>query len=59
MPTSRSSPMTFKVIFIDLILALGKHGSFEAQNSPKLKHIKMHLTPEKCGLQVAEINYQS
>lgn len=42
--------MTFKVIFIDPILTLGKYGPFQMQNNPKLKHIKMHLTSEKVVL---------
>lgn len=47
MLTSHPSPMIFKVIFIDLILGLGTHGSFQMQHNPHLKHIKMHLTSGK------------
>jgi len=39
--------MTFEVIFIDLILNLGKYGHFQMKSNPKLKHIKMLLTSEK------------
>lgn len=42
--------MTFRVIFIHLILNLGKYDPFQMRNNLKLKHIKMHLTSENSGL---------